>query len=422
MRTIRALIRVFLPTLLLTLALGLVTATASAAPPDGAKATLFPGAKLMHKFAKEVYRLPVLVTTEKGPLVAIWLDEFDPNPPSRIPGIPAPDPRVDLHIWDPMTNKDLHKLAYPKDPIALSPAMQDMAWVGWMAVSPDGKRLATRTVDYNPHPGSAYGDFDTKIRLIDLGSEKVQLVSEYKEEKAPGASTVFLHFAPDGSLVTVHDTTCTIREPDKDKPRSKFEVTRSAERKLKEYFFRIQDVAVSPDGSQVAIAADGTIMVYDAKTGKKLFQAARAAPETKKNGDLVTGTVSLAYAPSGSEPTLLAAEAMFGSAGGLGAPPAGKKDLILVRQFNLKDMKEISKQTINGYHYSVSAYYTAQGEPRVLYNGKIVDGATGKELHKFDAGAGAAISRDGKVLIRTTKKKKDDRTMTVEVWSLDNEK
>jgi hypothetical protein len=32
------------------------------------------------------------------------------------------------------------------------------------------------------------------------------------------------------------------------------------------------------------------------------------------------------------------------------------------------------------------------------------------------------VSRDGKALVRMTKKKKEDKTMTVEVWSLEDDK
>jgi hypothetical protein len=172
---------------------------------------------------------------------------------------------------------------------------------------------------------------------------------------------------------------------------------------------------VSPDGSQLAVAADGTIIVYDLATGKKLFEAARAAPEPKKPGDQSPGTVSLAYAPSGSDPKLLAVEAVVGS-----KDPT--KDFVVTRQFDLKAMKETDKWTAAEHPYPVSAYYTAKGEPRVLYDGKVLDGASGKELHKFDPGAGAFVSGDGKALVRMTQKKKDDKTLIVEVWSLDNEK
>jgi hypothetical protein len=42
-------------------------------------------------------------------------------------------------------------------------------------------------------------------------------------------------------------------------------------------------------------------------------------------------------------------------------------------------------------------------EPHILYNGKVIDGANGKELHKFDPGACSFVSRDGKALVRMIK-------------------
>jgi WD40 repeat protein len=406
----------FLLALLTTLAIGLVTAAASAAPPDNPK-ELFPGATLMHKFPKEVYRTPIFVTTDKGTRLEIWFDAFDPEPPPKpgqIPGIAKlPDPRLELLIWDPIANKELHKLSYPKDPIAF-PRVSDMLHrEGGMDISPDGKRLASQTITYTPRAGSPYGDFTTRVKLIDIESRKVQLGAEYKEEKAPSVTQVRLLFGPDGALITLRGSECTIQEPGKDKPRTRFELPRAANG----HWSGIHDAVTSPDGSQLVVAADGTIIVYDTAKGKKLFEAERATPEPKKGGDQWVNDVALAYAPSSSDPKLLAVESVVGSEG-------AKKDFLVARLFDLKEMKELGKWMVAEHEYplTASAYFTAKGEPRILYEGRVIDGATGKQLHKFDPGACTFASRDGKALVRMTKKKKDDKTMTVEVWSLDNDK
>jgi hypothetical protein len=372
-----------------------------------------PGAKLVHKFAKEVYRSPVLVMTDKGPRLEIWFDAFDPQPPQRISGMPAPDPRVEMLLWDPIANKEVHKLSYPKEPIVFPSVQNDFGWSGWMTLSPDGKRLACKIVSYKPpQGGGVYGDFTTQVKTIDLETHKVQLGTEYKEQKAPGPLPVYITYSPDGALVMIRGSTCTIQDPGRDKPRATFEVKRAGEYKSKGYWFSIQDVAISPDSTQMAVAADGAIIVYDTTSGEKLFEAERAAPEPKKTGDLMPVRASLAYAPTPNAPQLLAVEYL----GEFKTP----KTTVLIRQFDLKDKKETSKQTVTERVSAVTAFFTPKGEPRVLADGKVFDGGNGKELHRFDDAAGAVISRDGKVLVRMTKKQKDSKTMTVEVWSLDN--
>jgi hypothetical protein len=428
MRTIRTFIRSVFLALLTILAISLITASAPAAAPDDTKDPLFPGAKLVHKFPKEVYRVPVFVTTDKGPRLEIWFDAFDPNPPPKPGMIPGtygvPDPKLDMLIWDPIANKELHKLAYPKDPLVFPAATGTSGLNRWMAISPDGKRLASQSANYKPpKQGVVYGGWTTQIKVLDIDSHKATLISEYKEEQVGGATEVHLLFAPDGALIALRGTTCTVYEPGKEKPRTTFELTRSANWKKDWVLFSFQDAIMSPDGSQLALAVDGTIIIYELATGKKLFEATRAVPEPKGGGDLYTVSSSLVYAPSASEPKLLAAEMIVARpSGGLGQKEETKKPFVLVRQFDLKEMKETSKATVGEKRGDVSAYFTAKGEPRVLYDGKIIDGEKGKELYKFDPGAGAYVSRDGKALVRTIKKKKDDRTMTVEVWSLENDK
>src|SRR5689334_5866354 len=74
------------PTLALRAALLAALAAAGVAAaqqpaPKGAKAELFPGAKLLQKLPYQVYRVPELVTTEKGTRLLVWVDAYDPNPP-----------------------------------------------------------------------------------------------------------------------------------------------------------------------------------------------------------------------------------------------------------------------------------------------------------------------------------------------------
>jgi hypothetical protein len=120
---------------------------------------------------------------------------------------------------------------------------------------------------------------------------------------------------------------------------------------------------------------------------------------------------------------LLAVETVLG-------PP---KSFVLARVFDLKEKKEIARKVLVEQKTTGSptstppvfsrayAYFTAKGEPRIVFDGKLLDGASGKVLSKFDAGAGLVVSRDGKYLVRLTHMQ-GDKQMSVEVWSLDNER
>jgi hypothetical protein len=66
------------------------------------------------------------------------------------------------------------------------------------------------------------------------------------------------------------------------------------------------------------------------------------------------------------------------------------------------------------------AYFTPKGEPRVLFGGNLIDGASGKVLHAFDAGVGLLVSPDGRYLVRLTRVQ--EKRMGVEVWGLENDR
>jgi hypothetical protein len=66
--------------------------------------------------------------------------------------------------------------------------------------------------------------------------------------------------------------------------------------------------------------------------------------------------------------------------------------------------------------------FTSKGEPRVIFDGKVIDPAAGKVLHKFDGGGGVLVSRDGKYLVRMIVSKKDEKQIGVELWGLEDDK
>jgi hypothetical protein len=411
--------------LLTVLAAGAAAAGAAAAPPETTRDPILPGAKLLHTFPKEVYRVPLLQLTDKGPRLLVCVDGFDPTIPPRFPGEPLKDPQLDLIVWDAAAGKELHKVSYPKEKFLYPPVLPERPRFGSLALSPDGKRLASTWTTFMRMPGQIYHPSTTRVSLIDLESHKAQAGPEYKDEKTP--TDVHLVFAPDGALVALRSTKCEIFEAGKDKPRASFDIDRPAGSKTSATIGNmVHTVVPSPDGSRLAVAADGAVIVYDTTTGKKLFEASRAAPEAKTSFGQNATSTALAFAPSPDEQKLLAVEVV------MGAP----KDFALARLVDLKDKKEVGRWTLAERENNSAlgrqmpppnwgrafAYFTAKGEPRILFDGKVIDGASGKELQKFDPGAGLLVSPDGKYLVRLTQKKGETKKLGIEVWGLDGEK
>jgi hypothetical protein len=419
-------------------ALLVVLATAVVAVPTPAvaedkPAKMLPGARLLHKFPKKVYRIPVLLATEKGPRLLVWEDDFDPEPPRRPYDFnKAPEPRFDLIFWDVAANKQLHKMSVPKETVPLSPVPSSMSSpgaaipFGTLAFSPDGKQLAHVTTTYKVIPGKPYHQPSTRIKQYNPAKRKWQeaIPTVFKSDYYPRTPRVL--FAPDGALVFLEGTTCGIQEPGKAKPRKTFQLVRAPSYKKNPLSNEIRQAVLSPDASQLAVAADGMVTVYDLATGKKVFHATRSAPEAKTTFGQSVMVASLAFAPSQGEQKLLAVEIVTG-------PP---KSFVLARVFDLKAKKEVSRKTLaqqatKGGRFGMNgplpswgrahAYYTADGQPRILFDGKLHDGASGKVLHKFDEEQGVFVSQGGKYLVRLTGPK-GDKTMGVEVWSLENVK
>jgi hypothetical protein len=183
MSATRSLCRRPLPLLLAVLAAAGAAATARAAPAEDAK-ELFPGAKLLHKFPKEVYRTPALLETPQGPRLLVWVDAFEPMfgtgdfiPPGG-PKTPK-EPEGELLFWDVKANKEVHKMPYPKEEIPLSPVpfgqMDGPAMYsrfGSLAFTPDGKQLASVSQTHKVVPGKPIHEATTHIRLYDTESRK----------------------------------------------------------------------------------------------------------------------------------------------------------------------------------------------------------------------------------------------------------
>jgi hypothetical protein len=406
-------------------------APAQQAPGKGkdAKQQLFPVMKLLYKYPKQVYRVPALYVTDKGPRLLVWVDASDPNPKQDIPGIPVKLPPFDVVFWDLTAGKALHKISSaregaPQSPVPANWDATAFGFFGMLALSPDGQRLAYVNTTYQRVPGKVVHEATRQIHLYDLARRKwTDLPTKYRGT----AGGPHVLFAPNGELLILKDTACTILEAGKAKPRRTFKVLRGEGYDTHTVYssFGIHDALVSPDGSQLAVAAEGTLTVYDLVTGKEVFRAERAAPpgDPGKGGGQATAMVSLAFSPTGDEPKLLAAEVV-----------TGPKTLVLARLFDVKAAKESARWVLadaptkvvafdaprpwDGVH----AYFTAKAEPRLIFDGKVIDGGTGKVLHHFDAGVRVLVAADGKHVIRLTRAAGDPKKLGIEVWGVENAK
>jgi hypothetical protein len=427
MNTTRKLTRPFLGALLVA---ATVAAAGRAAPPGASQDKLLPGAKLLHTFPQEVYRVPALVTTEKGLRLLVWVDESDPNPTQRIPGIPLPDPVYDLIVWDASAGKEMYKVSFPKEGAPHPPVTDNRSPAtvtvpcGAVAVSPDGKQLAGFTYSYKRVPGKLEQERLTEVRIFDPDNRKWQPVTQ---PEVIAFNPPSLLFAPDGSLVVLKESSYRVFEPGKAKARVSFDLERSPAARTDPVNNAIRDAVVSPDGSQLAVAADGTVVVYDLTTGKKVFRAERAAPEPRRGAaGQNPAQAALAFAPSAAEPKLLAVETVVG-------PP---KSFVLARVFDLKDKKQAGRRVLveqatkaNDFSgpglptYSRAyPFFTSKGEARVVFDGKLINAADGKVLDKFDARGGMLVSRDGKYLVRMVRSTKDEKKIGIELWGLEGDK
>jgi hypothetical protein len=412
----------------MVLATGLFAA-GQPAPAQNLKENPLPGAKLLHKFPDQVYRIPVLLDTQQGPRLLVWVDSFDPAPVPKIPSEPLPQPKFDLVIWDVAVGKEIDKMTCPKEDAPLTPVAPSSMAVsvvfgydtfGALAYSPDAKFLAWQFTSYQMVPGKIVHEATTQIRLYDPSTRqwKPAISTLFKGHPRPS-----LLFAPDGALVILKDATCTVQELGKPQPRKVFALARAPGFAKAPGLYDFREAVVSPDGSRLAVAADGLVTVYDLATGQVVLQAERAVPDAKSTFGQITGKVSLAFPPAANEQTLLAVEMTTG-------PP---KSFVLARLFDLKNKKETVRKILAEEKTQAGpfgpqalpnwgrayAYFNSKGEPRILFDGRLFDAASGKALHQGDGGAGLNLSRDGKYLVRLTRKM-GSKTMGVELWGLDN--
>src|SRR5262249_34175874 len=129
--------------------------------------------------------------------------------------------------------------------------------------------------------------------------------------------------------------------------------------------------------------------------------------------------------PSADGQRLVAVEVVTG-------PP---KSLVLARLIDLKAKKEIRRSVVaeektkanpfggGGPEWGLAqAYFNSKGEPRGIFGGKLIDGTSGKVLHRFNPGIRLLVARDGKCLVRVTRRSGEEKKLGLEVWGLENGK
>jgi hypothetical protein len=384
-----------------------------------------PGAKFLHKFPHEFYRLPLLFSSGEANRLLVWVDKNDPKLFADFDFKNPVKIDVELIAWDLAKGEEVFKVGFPKDlapvipttftegHLSLAPNSSD-----WFALSPDGKKLAQPVVTaYQPFPGSIGKQAVTEVKAFDLYARKSAPAGG---KKYTGMQNPNIFFTPDGNLVVLAHKECSTFEPGKTKPRKTFAISRSAAYSMT-INAKVNDTVLSADGSKLAVAADGMLHVYDFVTGKVLYQGVRVVPEIKPGPGIAPHVkmAALAFAPTSDK--LLVVESVY-------APP---KSFVQSRYIDLKEKTELNKTRLvdaapqAGVFKSLpttavgQAFFTPQGEPRVLCDGKLFDGGTGKLLHQFAADTTLIASREGKYLVRISRSTTDKARFAADVWSLE---
>jgi hypothetical protein len=401
---------------------------------EGPKDSLLAGGKFLHKLPYETPLPPIFLETTDGPRLAVWVLKENPvggGAPKvkedKKKNVGPPDMQrfsLELSVWDVKAGKELYRMG--KEESAPPPPVHASVWLvqrgmpfGMLHCTPDGKKLAS-TLGFN-----GVKTYDPETR---------QWQTAFKNQ-ATGIFLPTVVFAADGTMIILNLAQCTVQEIGKAEPRQTFKLDRAGgamnpTNPTNPNFFgntEFDDAILTPDGKTLAVAVDNMVNVYDIKTGKRIFEAPRLSPA--KTAITAPVRASLAFAPSGEEPKLLAVETISNI----------KKDkwLTVARVLDIKTKKESARATLSevkkapnqipGMLFTISTnwgvaypYFNAKGEPRVLLGLKLFDVATGKVVQKTDVPEKYIASRDGRYVVRLTGTTRgDERKMGVEVWSVD---
>jgi WD40 repeat protein/DNA-directed RNA polymerase specialized sigma24 family protein len=276
-----------------------------------------------------------------------------------------------------------------------------------LALSPDGKMLAAGGENYGP-------------LLWEAAGGKPAELESHGQRRRPWLQN--LAFSPDGKSLAAADTSGRVRV---------WDVTTRRERvRHDEHSGGLPDVAVSPDGKLAATAgADGTVRIWDLATMRTVrswsadnFASVLAVAFTPDGGSLLTcgwsGSLRLWDVATGKEIRRLRDEKSY--VRGAALSPDGQ----LVATTGKGGMSIVLCETATGRpvreltgHISLLSWLTFSPDGRRLISAadshfdgtksltdlsvRVWDVATGKELHKFDAGrphGGVAVSPDGRVI------------------------
>jgi RNA polymerase sigma factor (sigma-70 family) len=228
---------------------------------------------------------------------------------------------------------------------------------------PDDAAPAARSEEARPAEKDAAGDPLPAGAVSRLGTLRFR-----------HASTIYsIAFAPDGKVVATGSLDNTVRLWDTATGK---ELARLGWHNGPKIVAQVISVAFSPDGKTVASGSnDGTVRLWDPKTGKALH-------EIESGQGLVA---AMAFGPEGK--TLVTAH--------------GEGKCLIV--WDAATGKE--QRRLTGHADALSAVACSE-DGKLIVSGsadhsvRVWDAVTGRELHKFDAGAhveGVALSPDGKL-------------------------
>lgn len=356
--------RRFLPLLLLVaLSLAIVGGFAGAASPTQLNgkadkdAVPIAGARAIGRFTIGIASNLALTSTTAGPRIVGLAGIFSPSPAWA--------------VWDGTTGTLLARLPNKRGSLTADACTP--------ALSPDGTRLALI--------------YRWQISQFNKPTDQVETVV-YDVKKRTAVFTDrrrgpvnAVAYTPQGTLLVFAADTCHVLEPGKNQLTRKFKLAAPAG----------GAIAVSPDGSRLALYARGALQVYDLGQGKLEFELATdSKPKKEDNQKLPPGIGNafpgaMSFGPMGAEnamlvfsnsadaPKLLIYETLplaIPNGASLEAAVANLGSLQgQLRLVDINKKKEVDGRKLAKGVAGVQPYFTADGSPRALTSAPVPEPA-----------------------------------------------